>query len=59
MVITVDAALDPAAYRGTIYGANLNELPWQALGACEALNIKLAGFGALVYDATGGFYPTV
>ena len=65
MVIAIEAALDEATYQGTVFGARapfgptLSALPWQAVGACEALNIQLAASKPLVFDKAAGFYPSV
>jgi hypothetical protein len=65
MVLVLDVALDESRYDGVVYtarapfGTESRGLPAEYVGACEALNIKLARFKPIVFDTISGFYPQV
>lgn len=65
MVLVIDVEMNAGEYGGTAFSARApfapesQAVPAEYVGACEALNIKLAKHQPTVYDRISGFYPRV
>lgn len=66
MVLRIGAALDEREYAGNVFcltpllGERVarSALPFEAIGACEALNINLKMRQPILFDRAAGFYPS-